>query len=192
MQPSLTTKCHLLNEAESSNRRPFYREHEKELVEDSDTFSSLAILLLPAALALVPLGLFQDVSLSLALLYTLATDVVSVLPVAIKGVELLVYTSKTHYATVSNVLGAGTEKDVAVAETWVASCAMKNAYREKGIALLTTAISAMFVGIFYEFITRGYLARFKTRKDIRFHFEMAGRPQSYEGSGLLWYLNRGH
>ncbi len=159
-------------------------EHEKELVEDSDTVSNLAILLLPAVLALVPLALFHDVGLSLTYVYILVTDVVSVLPVAIKGTELLWYGSKKHYATVSYLYGAETAKDIAVAETWVASCGMKEFVQEQGIGLLTTALCAMIVGIVLEFITRWEVSKHKKRRD-RFHeYRRANR----EPRGLLWYI----
>lgn len=78
-------------------------EHQKDLVEDSGTASNLAVLIFPAVLALVPLGLFQDVSLLLTLLYTLVTDIVSVLPVSIKGAELILYASKEHTAMTSHL-----------------------------------------------------------------------------------------
>lgn len=71
-------------------------EHQKDLVEDSETASNLAILMLLTALALVPHRLFQDVSLLLTLLYTVATDIISVLPVATKGFELILYASNEH------------------------------------------------------------------------------------------------
>ncbi len=146
-------------------------------------------MLLPAVLTLVPIGLFQDVSLSSTLVYILVTDIVSVLPVAIKGTELLWYGSKKHYATVSYLYGAETAKDIATAETWVASCGMKEFVQEKGIGLLTTALCAMIVGIVLEFVIRWQVTKYKKFYD-RFHeFGPTNRDCRHENHGLLWYLH---
>ncbi len=115
-----------------------------ELVESSESASNMAILLLPVTLALVPLGLFQDVSLSIALAYTLATDIFSVLPVAIKGMELL-SGDKLRYNVLSYVYGGPGKELFTVAETWAAVCKTDAGFREKGIVLLAVAISAMAI-----------------------------------------------
>lgn len=169
-------------------------QHEKEIVGDSQTPSNLAILLLPAALALVPLGLFQDVSLAVTLLYTLATDVISVLPVAIKGIELIVYGSKVHTATVSYLYGAGNLNDLAAGETWVAKCRMKPNLKFEGIAILTTALATMIVGILLEFLTRVWVKRLRRRHRMdvdEFLKKDLPEPEASSSGGLLWMIQRG-
>lgn len=162
-------------------------EHPKELVEDSDTASSIAILLLPAGLALVPIGLFEDVSLALTLMYIVATDIVSVLPVAIKGIELLIYAAQKHYAIVSYMYGGETLRDVAVAETWVASCGMRGRVSEKGIALLLTAVVAMLLGLVLEFATRWKTSKYRFRRNEIHAMEQLSANES---GGLLFFKSR--
>lgn len=169
----------------------FRGQHEKELVQDSDTASNLAILFLPAALALVPLGLFQDVSISVTLLYILATDVVSVLPVAIKGIELLVYSSKVHTATASYLYGARTATDLAAAETWVANCWMTPRIRNEGIAILFTAIAVMLFGILLEVLTTSKIRRLRiTNKMSLQELETPDFSDSGSSGGLLWLIEQ--
>lgn len=120
----------------------------KSIVEDSLTASNIAILMLPVALALVPLGLFQDASLLVTLFFALATDVISVLPAAIKGFELIIYGTRSSY-----LYGGRTATDLAVAETWAAVCKIK-LDRNEGTAILSTAIALMNLEIALEFIYR--------------------------------------
>ncbi len=161
----------------------------EEFVESSESASNMAILLLPVSLALVPLGLFQDVSLLIALACTLAIDIFSVLPVAIKGMELLLG-DVSKFNVVSYVYGEPGSEKFTVAETWAATCKKDAGYREKGIALLATAISAMIIGIILEFATRAKLAKYrdmmKSDLDIQYHDELP----SLEGGGLLWHMRR--
>lgn len=174
-------------------------EHQKELVEDSDTISNDALVLLPTLLALVPIGLFQDVSLSLTVLYIIATDVISVMPLLIKGIELIVYGSNKHYATVSHIYGSENATDLAVAETWSAVCSMRSFVRKKGLILVCISVSAICSGIFLEFLTR-YLANKYKREIITPLIESCDidysdnshsiAEQLQDGGGLLWYRHR--
>lgn len=134
-------------------------QYEKEMVEDSDTFSSFAILLLPVVLALVPIALFQDTSMLATVLYAVATDVVSVMPIAIKGIELLVYGSRRHYAFNTDMHDMSAGSATSVVETWAAKCTIHPFVRQKGIGLLAGAVSAMVLGILLEFVARRFIRR---------------------------------
>ncbi len=160
----------------------------EELVASSGSASNMAILLLPLILALVPLGLFQDVSLTMALLYTLATDIVSVLPVALKGIELLSGDTSKH-STVSYVYGKPGKENFAVAETWAAACRQDEGFREKGIALLFTALAAMVIGIILEIVARAQVSKYKIEQK-RDYARVHEIPPPYEGGGLLWHMNK--
>lgn len=132
---------------------------EKEMVEDSDTFSNLAIIAFPAMFALLPIALFQDTSLQLTLVYAIATDAVSVLPMAIKGVELIVYGSRDYYAYNMILYGPGEKSDVSVLSVWVARCRMVGYVRQMGIGLLVGAATAMVIGVALEFVCRIVFSR---------------------------------
>lgn len=140
---------------------------EKEMVEDSDTFSNLAILLLPVVLSLVPIALFQDTSMITTVLYAIATDVVSVMPIAIKGLELVVYGSQRHYKANHFLFGIETGSPTSVASSWAAECDMKPFVRRKGTILLAVALSAMMFGVVLEFVARRCIHRRAFRKRWR-------------------------
>lgn len=132
---------------------------EREMVEDSDTLSYLAILLLPVVLALAPIALFQDASTLATVVYAIVTDVVSVMPLAIKGIELIVYGSRRHYAFSADMHGMASGSQTVVVEAWAAECGMKPFVREKGIVLLAVAVTAMVFGVWFEFFARGWVHR---------------------------------
>lgn len=135
-----------------------------EKVEESDSFSSLSILLLPIVLALLPIALFQDAKVIATVLYAVVTDVVSVLPIAIKGVELVVYGSQHHYAFNSNMYGTRNGSLSSAEDTCAAECDMKPFVRQKGIGLLTLACTAMTIGIVLGVTVRRCAA--KRRKEL--------------------------
>lgn len=149
---------------------------EKEMVVDSSSFSNLAILLLPVILALLPIAVFQDASVMATVLYAVATDMVSVLPIAIKGAELVVYGSRRHYAFNSNLYGMNGSavvkversigplrigKRIAMTETWAAECRMNSFVRQRGIGLLALAVAAMMLGIVLEVLARRFAEKRK-------------------------------
>lgn len=170
--------------------------HEKEQVEDSDTISNDALIVLPAILALVPIGLFQDVSLYITIIYIIATDVISVMPLLIKGIELIIYGSKKHYATVSYFYGGQNATDLAVVETWAVECSMRSFVKRKGIVLLCSAFLSISVGIFLEFFTRYLVKRYRSRAislpptPCTFHTPDMPLEGPEDSAGLLWHIKR--
>lgn len=92
-------------------------EFERDILEDADTPSNQAIMILPVALALVPIALFQDASNLATVLYAVATDVVSVMPIAVKGMELVIYGSRRHYAFSTEMVGMSRDDRPSVIET---------------------------------------------------------------------------
>lgn len=142
-------------------------EFEKEMVEASDSLSNLAILILPVALALLPIALFQDTGMLATVLYAIATDVVSVMPIALKGFELIVYGSNRHYMSNHFLNGFGGGSPTATAQSWAAECGMKPFVRQKGVVLLVGAVLAMIFGVILEFVARGVVHRRAVRKQWR-------------------------
>lgn len=140
------------------------RDFEREMVEDSDSFSSLSIVLLPITLALVPIAMIQEVTALATMLYAVATDVVSVQPIAIKGVELVVYGSQRHYAFNLDLYNMNKGNRSSVVETSAAECGMRPVVRQKGIGLLALACTAMMAGIVLEVLARRCTERRKERR----------------------------
>lgn len=166
-------------------------EHEKELVQDSDTRSNDALVIIPALLALVPLGLFQDASFFLAVVYIIATDVISVMPLLIKGIELTNYGSKKHYSSTSYFYGGLNAKDFAVAETWSAVCSMRPFVRTKGLVFIFVALFTILVGIFLELLARYYLERYKSMTVNDALLDQSGIAMPSENAGgLFWHMKR--
>lgn len=133
---------------------------EEDVVMDSDIASNLAILILPTFLALVPLSLFQDVGTGVTVIYVLFTDVISVLPIGIKGVELLHLANREHYAKSGYVYGSAQSPILAV-EMWVSSCHLKPFVRIRGIVLLVIAGVATIAGIILEFAVKAKVEKYK-------------------------------
>lgn len=178
---------------------------------DSDTASNIAILLLPVGLALLPLSLFQDVGTGVTLLYVLFTDIISVLPVAIKGVELIELAAHEHNARTAYVYGSYKSQVVAT-EMWVSSCKLKDFVRIRGIALLTVAFTSMIVGLILEFVVRHRLEKYKevtqsylvkeleieeerssldeNRRSSIYSEQVVNFIQRSGGGGLLWHIEQ--
>lgn len=139
--------------------------------EDAVTNSNLAILLLPLSLNLIPIAFFADVSTISLLLYTLLSDVLTVTPLAIKGLELVLIRSKRYRSVVSRVLspitGNRTFSIAAGGEIWGAECRVRERVGRTGIILLVTAAAFLLIGISAEILSRAYLKRRQTRRRFR-------------------------
>ena len=132
---------------------------------DATTPSSIAILFLPLALNLVPIALLAPVSTLTTLLYTLMSDVLTVFPLGIKGVELIGIGNKqvrkvfTRITSKLNNEPPETAFETAFAEVWVAECTAGSNVRVPGIIFLTLAIIFLVFGIAAEFIAKHYATK---------------------------------
>lgn len=136
--------------------------------------SNLALLLLPVALNLVPIALLAKVTTRKMLLYTLLSDVLTVIPLAIKGVELIWIGSQHHRAIAVKMTGAlnGTLAESAAAEMWASECTSNSNVQPVGIVFLTLAVVFMIAGIGLEFWARNFVhRRAERREEMRKHEE---------------------
>jgi len=76
-----------------------------EVAEDSLSAANISIMILSLALALLPIAAFADVGHIVTLVYTLATDIISCLPLLIKGIELVDLSDVNHTAIRTRVYG---------------------------------------------------------------------------------------
>ncbi len=136
----------------------------REQVEDSRTASNISILTLSCLVSLIPLGSFADVSMLALLVYTIATDIVSCIPLSIKGIELL-QSNRQHYTTVVWAFGGlePSTKYSLVVESWSALCETKSDVRKTGLGLLIFALVLMTVGVILEIFAS---SRMKRRKAL--------------------------
>lgn len=130
-------------------------------VDDALAPSSLAILLMPLALNLIPIALLADVQSLSMLLYTLMSDIVTVIPLSIKGVELIIIGRQHHISSAIRFTTSisGALSSSAGMEMWSAECRALDYVFPTGLAFLILAISFMIVGVALEFVAKYYLAR---------------------------------
>lgn len=142
-------------------------DHRAQQADDATTPSNIAILAFPLVMNLVPVALIADVNTIGMLLYTLLTDVLTAVPLVIKGVEVLQIGLHPSYATVSRITGAtlgvgkneNNKSDDKVLEVWVAECHAEQSLRSTGIILLVVALTAMVGGIIAEFVAKRWTLR---------------------------------
>lgn len=132
-------------------------------VEDAMTPSNVAILFLPLGLTLLPAAAITPVSTFGAAVYTIMSDVLAAVPLAIKGVELILIGSRCYRTVVVRLTGAinGSRSETSASELFVAECKAKDHVRPTGIKFLSIAICAMLFGITLELIA----CRIRKRRD---------------------------
>lgn len=138
---------------------------------DATSPSNIAILMLPLLLNFVPIALLADVGTLTMLLYTIMSDVLTVIPLLIKGIELLIISSRKHRSVVVRISSFtnATRTDIAVAEMWAAECTVSGSVRSTGYAFLALSLVALVVGILSEIGAKIYVTRIRnTRQDMRF------------------------
>lgn len=136
-------------------------EHQTQQAADATTPSNIAILVFPLVMNLVPVALIAEVNSVGMLLYTLLTDVLTAVPLAIKGVEVLLIGKRSNRAIVTRISGADVMDPNAskAAEVWVAECKARGSYTATGVTLLAVALTAMVGGIIAEFWAKTYMSK---------------------------------
>lgn len=145
----------------------------REQVEDARYASNISILVLSCLFTLIPLASFADVSLVALFIYTCVTDIMTCVPLSIKGIELL-RESRNYDTTVVWAFGginpSLAQKHSLVVESWSASCKTVNDVRYTGIVYVTFAIVLMIIGVALEVMVLRRMKRQKILHDTRrFH-----------------------
>lgn len=147
-------------------------DHRAQQADDATTPSNIAILALPLVMNLIPVALIADVNTVGMLLYTLLTDVLTAVPLAIKGVEVLQIGLRPTYAAISRITGATFELNAEqsggdkLLEVWVSECRAETSLLSTGITLLVVALIAMVGGIIAEFVAKRWASRKGTGRVI--------------------------
>ncbi|CAN8065485.1 unnamed protein product [Agarophyton chilense] len=128
---------------------------------DATSLSSIFILFLPLFLNILPIAMFADVTRLSMLFYSLLSDILTTVPLAIKGVELIHIGSTTTVGVVIRMTSFhnGTRPTEAGAEVFLASCQTKAGVYNAGIAFLVIAIAFMVVGLILEVVVRQLVAQ---------------------------------
>lgn len=121
---------------------------------------NIAIIVFPLFMSLVPLALFADASNRALLGYMIFTDFVAVLPVAVKGVEVLSVVYDDNSAARTMVYGNLRDRNSTVAAvTWACRCEAVKGLTVLGFTFVSLAVFAMVTGIALEFVVRAQVQR---------------------------------
>lgn len=155
----------------------------RDQVEASTTISGIAILVFPLAFAALPVAAIADVGPLSGLMYTIATDFLSVLPLAIKGFELIHFARTSHVASRTWVYAGAVDDELACAETWYADCMANQRVVIIGRAFVITAAFATVFGVVLEliFYLRLQTSKKATTKNMSYNLEV-GAPQLWQYS----------
>lgn len=137
-------------------------------VEDAIAISNIAILALPMVLTLVPIAAIADVSRTRMVLYLILSDVLTTVPMGIKGVELLLIAKQEFIGTVTRMSDTAADKmeNTAVSELWVAQCGIRASVKPYGIAFVTVSVVMLVLGVVSEVIARWWIGKRARRKQV--------------------------
>lgn len=141
---------------------------------DALTPSSLSILLLPLTLNLIPLALLAPTGSFSMLMYTLMSDVITVVPLALKGIELIYIGRERHVAAAIRFSTAvnGSLSETAGMELWTTECRARENVVPTGISFLVLAIVFIVIGVYLELAAKAHVDRWSfKRKLLKLEFE---------------------
>lgn len=132
-----------------------------DIASDSITPSNIAILALPMAMSLVPVAFIADLNSIGMFAYILVTDVFSIIPFLIKGVELV--RSAQSKNTVMMYYHGG-NITIGNSQVYVVSCRGEGAFRNTGIVFISIALAAMCLGILLELFAKRVMQKRRASK----------------------------
>lgn len=141
--------------------------HNIQQVIDALSPSVLSLLFLPVTLTLIPISLISQVDSGMMLVYMLMSDVLTVVPLATKGFELIHISLMRHRTIATRVTTSLTGKKGAgaAAELWTAECQAEDHVLPCGIAFVLIALVFMVGGVVLELWAKSFVARrIKERK----------------------------
>lgn len=143
-------------------------DNENQQAVDARQGSNIAILILPLAMNLVPVALIADVNTLGMLLYTVLTDVLTTIPLCIKGFELIDIANNHFSATSAQITGKPDMKEVSFAEAWVVRCQLQDSaeHRTVGIVFVVISFVLMAFGIVCEFTARWWVRKRRAEEQI--------------------------
>lgn len=115
---------------------------------------------------------------------------VSILPIAIKGGELIHYGNQKHFGLASFVNKKVQGQNTVLAESWVMQCTLKPDVAYLGKILLAVGLSAMLLGITLEILAIVFTKKLKTKWQAIQMGKDHGKDFGDINAGLLWYLGQ--
>ena len=136
--------------------------HLQDSIHDGIAASNIAILIFPGFLAMIPISTFEFPSLegklSKVMVYSALTDVVAVLPLFIKGAELLVLATRKHTRCTAWTVGVE-GNGVAVIELWCADCVHHSSFQKYGAVFIVVALVFSVLGVALEILAFTWVRR---------------------------------
>lgn len=127
-----------------------------DLAGDAITPSNIAILTLPLAMNLIPIAFIADMNTWAMLTYVLVTDLFSIVPFLIKGIELIRSAEPRQPVVFTFFAGNDT---LAEMQAWAVECRGKEQFRYIGVTFVVIAVAALMLGLWLEVIANRYMAR---------------------------------
>lgn len=132
----------------------------EEAVFDSVAVSNLAILIFPAVFSLLPVSIFGVTENPVLIVgYAIATDILTVLPLAIKGIEMILFTQREHAGCVVWNVGVEIDTGLALSELWCAGCSHRPKFKPYGNWLLASAFAFSLAGFLLEYLAYKWVKR---------------------------------
>lgn len=136
-------------------------DNENQQGNDATQLSNIAILFLPLVMNLVPVAAIADVNTLGMLMYTALTDVLTTVPLCVKGIELMSISDNRFRSVSAQVTGKKGLNQTAVIELWAVSCKLQKSGRfgRIGIMFVVVSVTLMVFGVVTEFVARWVVKR---------------------------------
>ena len=158
------------------------------IIAESREISQIVIFILPTVTFLFPISLFRKVKWASGLLYAIVTDIASVLPILLKGSQLLYFATQKTWAIVTRYFGDINYEGPAAAVNWISICSMDKSVLIQGIVYVGLGIVLMLVGICLEVYAARKLA--KLQKEFLEKYPEDAEWHRKRRPGLLWYWRK--
>lgn len=126
-------------------------------VQDATSPSNIAILALPLILNLLPIALFAELSFPGLMPYCLLNDVLTTLPMAIKGVELVQISNRRFTIVLTRMTDTSPERESVAAEMWVAEFHRVESIQPIGVAFIAVAGAMLVLGVMVDACARLFM-----------------------------------
>ena len=151
-----------------------FRRNEKtiDIASDSITGSNIAILALPMVMTLLPVAFITELPSLAMLTYVIFTDIFSVIPFLIKGMELIETSSNND---IFASYRSGTMK-MGQTEIWIGSCQGENNFQKIGITFVVISLVTIMMALGCEILATRYVRRRRLQGERDYHGPFGIKP----------------
>lgn len=146
-----------------------------DMASDAITPSNVAILALPMAMSIVPVAFVADLNTIGMFAYILVTDVFSMIPFLVKGIELIRSSSPTKTTI---MFYHGGNETIGKAQIYIVNCRGEGYFKNTGVIFVAVAIGCALSGLALEIWA---LCIMKKRREKKQKGEVVLGPFGYAG-----------